>query len=116
MSLIGALFAGASGLNSNSQALNVLGDNISNLNTIGFKGSQGQIGRFGAIKTMADGEACSIHNERFARLSLDGLGAYKGICGGPLGWINLDLLQGIGKWLELTVPFPARNGRRNHKR
>lgn len=40
MSLIGALFAGASGLNSNSQALNVLGDNISNLNTIGFKSSQ----------------------------------------------------------------------------
>lgn len=40
MSLIGALFAGASGLNSNSQALNVLGDNIANLNTVGFKGSQ----------------------------------------------------------------------------
>lgn len=44
MSLIGALFSGVSGLNSNAQAMNIIGDNISNLNTVGFKGSKAVFG------------------------------------------------------------------------
>jgi len=40
MSLISALFTGVSGLSSNAQALNVIGDNIANVNTVGFKGSK----------------------------------------------------------------------------
>ncbi|TDJ61300.1 MAG: flagellar hook protein FlgE [Nitrospina sp.] len=44
MSLIGALFSGVSGLSSNSQAMNIIGDNISNLNTVGFKGSKAVFG------------------------------------------------------------------------
>ena len=40
MALISALFTGVSGLSSNSQALNVIGDNIANVNTVGFKGSK----------------------------------------------------------------------------
>ena len=35
--MIGSLFAGVSGLNVNSKALNVIGDNIANVNTLGFK-------------------------------------------------------------------------------
>jgi flagellar hook protein FlgE len=40
MSLIGALFTGVTGLSGQSQALEVLGDNISNVNTVGFKSSR----------------------------------------------------------------------------
>ena len=44
MSLIGSLFAGVSGLTSNSDALNIIGDNIANVNTVGFKGSKAVFG------------------------------------------------------------------------
>ncbi|MCF8721910.1 flagellar hook protein FlgE [Nitrospina gracilis] len=44
MSLIGSLFSGVSGLRSNSQAMNVIGDNISNTNTVGFKSSKSVFG------------------------------------------------------------------------
>ncbi len=40
MGLISSLFTGVSGLQSNAEALNVIGDNIANVNTIGFKGSK----------------------------------------------------------------------------
>lgn len=40
MSLISSLFTGVSGLSSNAQALNIIGDNIANVNTVGFKGSK----------------------------------------------------------------------------
>ena len=40
MSLVTALYTGATGLQSNSQELSVVGDNIANSNTIGFKGSR----------------------------------------------------------------------------
>jgi flagellar hook protein FlgE len=40
MSLISSLFTGVSGLLGNSKAMNVIGDNIANVNTVGFKGSK----------------------------------------------------------------------------
>jgi flagellar hook protein FlgE len=40
MSLVTALYTGATGLQSNSQELSVVGDNIANSNTIGFKASR----------------------------------------------------------------------------
>ena len=36
---VGSLSAGLSGLNANSVYLNVIGNNLSNINTIGFKAS-----------------------------------------------------------------------------
>ena len=44
MSLVGSLFTGVSGLRTNSQAMNILGDNISNVNTVGFKASRAVFG------------------------------------------------------------------------
>lgn len=41
MSLYGALFSGVSGLRSQSNKIGVISDNISNVNTIGYKGGQG---------------------------------------------------------------------------
>ena len=39
MSLYGALFSGVSGLNSQSNKIGIISDNISNVNTIGYKGN-----------------------------------------------------------------------------
>jgi len=40
MSLSSALFSGISGLNTLGNAMTVIGDNIANINTVGFKGSR----------------------------------------------------------------------------
>ena len=40
MSLISSLFTGVTGLSGNSEAMGIIGDNISNVNTVGFKGSK----------------------------------------------------------------------------
>ena len=40
MSLISTLFTGVSGLSANSAAMGVIGDNIANVNTVGFKESK----------------------------------------------------------------------------
>jgi flagellar hook protein FlgE len=40
MALTSALFTGVSGVNSNGNAMNVIGDNIANVNTVGFKSSR----------------------------------------------------------------------------
>lgn len=40
MPLTGALYSGVSGINTNGNAMNVIGDNIANMNTVGFKGSR----------------------------------------------------------------------------
>jgi flagellar hook protein FlgE len=40
VALTGALFSGVSGVNSNGNALNVIGDNIANINTTGFKAAR----------------------------------------------------------------------------
>jgi flagellar hook protein FlgE len=40
MALTGALFSGVSGINSNGNAMNIIGDNIANVNTVGFKSAR----------------------------------------------------------------------------
>ncbi|OQW65465.1 MAG: hypothetical protein BVN29_10705 [Nitrospira sp. ST-bin5] len=40
MGILSSLFAGVSGLNANGTALSVIGNNIANLSTVGFKGSR----------------------------------------------------------------------------
>lgn len=40
MGILSSLFTGVSGLNANGNALTVLGNNIANLNTVGFKSSR----------------------------------------------------------------------------
>jgi len=42
MSIYGAMFSGVSGLAAQSQALGMISDNISNVNTVGYKGSKAQ--------------------------------------------------------------------------
>ncbi len=40
MGIISAMYSGVSGLNTNSQAMSVIGNNLANTNTIGFKGAR----------------------------------------------------------------------------
>lgn len=40
MALTGALFSGVSGINTNGNAMNIIGDNIANVNTVGFKSTR----------------------------------------------------------------------------
>ncbi len=40
MSIYGAMFSGVSGLRAQSQAMGIISDNISNVNTVGYKGSR----------------------------------------------------------------------------
>ncbi len=40
MSLFGALFSGVSGLQSQSSAMGAIADNVTNVNTIGYKATQ----------------------------------------------------------------------------
>ena len=40
MSIYGAMYSGVSGLNANSQALGAIADNITNINTIGYKSTE----------------------------------------------------------------------------
>ncbi|SMF67714.1 flagellar hook protein FlgE [Tistlia consotensis] len=42
MSIYGAMFSGVSGLNAQSRALGMISDNISNVNTVGYKSTQAQ--------------------------------------------------------------------------
>lgn len=42
MGIFTALYSGVNGINSNGQVISVVGDNISNVNTTGFKGGQAQ--------------------------------------------------------------------------
>ena len=50
MSIFGAMFSGVSGLRAQSQFLGMISDNISNVNTIGYKGS---VARFSTLVTDA---------------------------------------------------------------
>ncbi|NOQ41142.1 MAG: hypothetical protein GQ563_01385 [Desulfuromusa sp.] len=40
MGVSSALYSGVSGLNANANAMSVLGDNLANANTVGFKSSR----------------------------------------------------------------------------
>jgi len=51
MSIYGALYSGVSGLTANSNAMGMIADNISNLNTVGYKGTEAQ---FVSLVTAAD--------------------------------------------------------------
>ena len=42
MSIYGAMFSGVSGLAAQSRSLGMISDNISNVNTVGYKGSKAQ--------------------------------------------------------------------------
>jgi flagellar hook protein FlgE len=88
MSITSAMYTGVSGLLANSEAMNVIGNNISNVNTIGFKdgravfadllsekaGNDSQIGRGVAVQTVQNvfSQGASQNSENVTDLSIQG--------------------------------------------
>ena len=74
MSIYGALFSGVSGLNANSQALGAIADNIVNINTIGYKGTEV---RFQTLVTAQAGlnnySPGGVQQRPFAAVNVQGL-------------------------------------------
>jgi len=65
MSLYGAFYSSLSGLSANASSLSVIGNNLANLNTIGFKGSTGTFqdlfnAQMGAMGTQGNGNPLQI--------------------------------------------------------
>ena len=56
--MIGSLFAGISGLNANSTAMTVIGDNIANVNTTCFKANRSSFAN--VLSTSLQGSAAAI--------------------------------------------------------
>jgi len=82
MGLLSSLFAGVSGLNSSGNAISVIGDNIANSNTTGFKASRpefvdvlsGSLGGGGAGGQIGAGSRFAGVNQNFGQGSLETTG------------------------------------------
>ncbi|NQV57882.1 MAG: flagellar hook-basal body complex protein [Rhodospirillales bacterium] len=74
MSIYGAMFSGVSGLNANSQALGAIADNITNVNTIGYKATEV---RFSTLVTAQAGlnnySPGGVQQKPFAAVDAQGL-------------------------------------------
>jgi flagellar hook protein FlgE len=111
MSILNALYSGVSGLTANGMAIAVIGDNISNVNTVGFKGSRilfqdmlsqsvlgGQLGRGTSPqvidKQMAQGNLQPTSTVTDLAISGDGFFVLRGASGGQFfsraGQFRLD--------------------------
>src|SRR5690606_19786138 len=103
MSIYGAMFSGVTGLAAQSQALGMISDNISNVNTIGYKGT---VARFSTLVT----EAASVNHYSpggvrsapIQRIDRQGLlqGSASGtdiaIVGNGFFVVNEDAVPGVG--------------------
>ncbi len=75
MGISSALYSGVSGLNTNSQAMSVIGNNLANTNTLGFKGSRsvfsdllsGSINGSGGISQVGRGVGMSTVDQVFSQ-------------------------------------------------
>ena len=75
MGISSALYSGVSGLNTNGQAMSVIGNNLANTNTIGFKGSRtvfsdllsGSINGSGGISQVGRGVGMSTVDNVFSQ-------------------------------------------------
>ena len=103
MSLYGAMFSGVSGLAAQSQALGMISDNISNVNTIGYKGTTA---RFETLVTEAASRTTyspgGVRSIPFQKIDRQGLlqGSASAtdiaIVGNGFFVVNEDSVPGIG--------------------
>lgn len=65
MSLFGSLFAGVSGLFAQSQSMSMISDNVSNVNTVSYKGAEAQfstlVTRSAGVETYSPAARASTH-------------------------------------------------------
>jgi flagellar hook protein FlgE len=74
MSLYGAMFSGVSGLNANSQALGAIADNITNVNTIGYKSTEVRFQTLVTAQASANNYSPGgVQQRPFANIDVQGL-------------------------------------------
>ncbi len=103
MSIYGAMFSGVTGLAAQSQALGMISDNISNVNTIGYKGT---VARFQTLVTEASSTTTyspgGVRSTPFQKIDRQGLlqgssSPYDlAIIGNGMFVVNEDAAPGIG--------------------
>lgn len=82
MGILTSLFSGVSGINSAGQQLSIIGDNVANVNTVGFKASRaeftdvlsGSIGNLSSSSNMGAGSRLAGVNQNFTQGSLESTG------------------------------------------
>ncbi|MCP3891428.1 MAG: flagellar hook basal-body protein, partial [Desulfobulbaceae bacterium] len=75
MGISSALYSGVSGLNTNSQAMSVIGNNLANTNTLGYKGSRsvfsdllsGTVNGSGGVSQVGRGVGMSTVDQVFSQ-------------------------------------------------
>ena len=74
MSLYGAMFSGVSGLNANSQALGAIANNITNVNTIGYKSTEVRFQTLVTAQASANNYSpVGVQQRPFAAVDVQGL-------------------------------------------
>lgn len=103
MGLLSSLFAGVSGLNANGDSISIIGDNIANTNTVGFKSSRGEfvdvlsgnLGGVGGGGQIGAGARMAGINQNFTQGSLEstGVGTDMAVDGG--GFFQVQDTEGV---------------------
>ncbi|MBX7148462.1 flagellar hook protein FlgE [bacterium] len=75
MGIFTALFSGVNGINSNGNVISVIGDNIANVNTIGFKGNKAQFEDILAGNDTGLGSRVSVVNPEFSQGGFESTGS-----------------------------------------
>lgn len=109
MGLQSSLFAGVAGLDANSESITIIGDNIANTNTIGFKASRpefvdvlaGSLGGIGGAGDIGAGARLSGVNQTFTQGSLESTGVTTDLAVDGAGFFILQDSTGV---------FYSRNG------
>ena len=107
MSLYSAFYSSLSGLSTNANALNVIGNNLSNINTVGFKGSNANFGdifssSLGGTGTAGNGDPIQFGlgvqvnsvNQNFAQASFQSTGSALNMALQGNGFFTLQTVKG----------------------
>jgi flagellar hook protein FlgE len=109
MSLYGAMFSGVSGLNAQSQALGMISDNISNVNTVGYKTKEAA---FSALVTRS---TPNFHSPGGVRSTPVASVDRQGLLQASSSVTDLAI-SGQGFFVVTTTPTPGANDTRSYTR
>jgi flagellar hook protein FlgE len=109
MSLYGAMFSGVSGLNAQSQALGMISDNISNVNTVGYKTKEAA---FSALVTRS---TPNFHSPGGVRSTPVASVDRQGLLQASSSVTDLAI-SGQGFFIVTTTPTPGANDMRSYTR
>ena len=110
MGIQSAMFSGVSGLNTNSQVMSVIGNNLANTNTLGFKGSRKSTPYAAQMAAEDAGRKAQEHGVKEVYVEIKGPGSGRESALRALGMIGLNVRS-----IKDITPIPH-NGCRPPKR